>query len=208
MNAEVKNMLDKSKLMAVLDYINRYVDENGFPPTVRDICKDLGIKSTATVYDYLNRLKAMGLLNKTENKKRAVSLRGGDTVKIPLLGTVTAGQPIFAVENFDGYYTLPSAEFKGDDLYLLRVHGDSMIEAGIFDGDKIIIRKQESAENGDIVVAMFDDGVEEGATVKRYFYRDGKVILHPENAALSDFVLDETNNVQILGKVIGLLRSM
>lgn len=201
-------MLDQRRLMAVLDYINRYVDENGFPPTVRDICKDLEIKSTATVYDYLNRLKRMGLLNKSDNKKRAVSIRGTDTVKIPLLGTVTAGQPIFAVENFDGYYTLPSAEFRGDNLYLLRVHGDSMIEAGIFDGDKIIIRKQPTAENGDIVVAMFDDGVEEGATVKRYFHRDGKVILHPENAALSDFVLDETNNVQILGKVIGLLRSM
>ncbi len=201
-------MLDKSKLMVVLDYINRYSDENGFPPTVRDMCRDLSIKSTATAYDYVNRLKAMGLLNKAENKKRAVSLNTGDSVKIPLLGTVTAGQPIFAVENFEGYYSLPAAEFKGDELYLLRVHGDSMIEAGIFDGDKIIIRKQATAENGDIVVAMFDDGIEEGATVKRYFRRDGKVILHPENAALSDFVLDEGNDVRILGKVIGLLRSM
>ena len=108
------------------------------------------------------------------------------------------------MENFDGYYSLPSAEFKGDDLFLLRVHGDSMIEAGIFDGDKIVVRKQENAENGDIVVAMFDDGISEGATVKRYFKRDGKFILHPENAALSDFVLDE---VKILGKVIGLIRS-
>ncbi len=198
-------MLDKQKLYDVLDFINQYGEENGFPPTVRDICRELGIKSTATAYSYLNRLNDMGLLNKAENKKRAVTLKSGDTVKVPLIGTVTAGQPIFAVENFDGYYTLPSAEFGGDDLYMLRVQGDSMIEAGIFDGDKIVVRKQESADNGDIVVAMFDDGIDEGATVKRYFRRDGKVILHPENSTMTDFVLDK---VTILGKVIGLLRSM
>ena len=198
-------MLDKQKLYDVLDCINQYGEENGFPPTVRDICRELGIKSTATAYSYLNRLNDMGLLNKAENKKRAVTLKSGDTVKVPLIGTVTAGQPIFAVENFDGYYTLPSAEFGGDDLYMLRVQGDSMIEAGIFDGDKIVVRKQESADNGDIVVAMFDDGIDEGATVKRYFRRDGKVILHPENSTMTDFVLDK---VTILGKVIGLLRSM
>ncbi len=198
-------MLDKQKLYDVLDFINQYGEENGFPPTVRDICRELGIKSTATAYSYLNRLNDMGLLNKAENKKGAVTLKSGDTVKVPLIGTVTAGQPIFAVENFDGYYTLPSAEFGGDDLYMLRVQGDSMIEAGIFDGDKIVVRKQESADNGDIVVAMFDDGIDEGATVKRYFRRDGKIILHPENSTMTDFVLDK---VTILGKVIGLLRSM
>lgn len=203
--AEVKIMLDKQKLYEVLDFINQYAEENGFPPTVRDMCRELGIKSTATAYSYVNRLNDMGLLNKAENKKRAVSLKGGDTVKIPLIGTVTAGQPIFAVENFDGYYTLPSAEFKGDNLFLLRVHGESMIGAGIFDGDKIVVRKQETADDGDIVVAMFNDGTEDGATVKRFFRRDGKIILHPENETMSDFVLDEAI---ILGKVIGLLRSM
>ena len=201
-------MLNQNKLMEVLDYINRYVETNGFPPTVRDMCKDLGIKSTATAYSYVNRLKDQGYLQKAKNKKRAVALRGGDTVKIPLIGAVTAGQPILAQENFEGYYTLPTAEFQGDDLFLLRVSGDSMIEAGIFDGDKIVVRKQETAENGDIVVAMFDDGIEEGATVKRFFRRDGKVILHPENATLRDFVLDEESGVHILGKVIGLLRSI
>ncbi len=198
-------MLDKQKLYEVLDFINQYGEDNGFPPTVREICRELGIKSTATAYSYINRLTEMGLLDKAEGKKRAVKLNGGDTVKVPLIGTVTAGQPVFAVENFEGYYTLPSAEFKGDELFLLRVRGESMIEAGIFDGDKIIVRRQESAENGDIVVAMFDaDGTEDGATVKRFFRRDGKVILHPENSAMQDFVLDD---VAILGKVIGLLRS-
>mgnify|MGYP001625073230 FL=1 len=197
-------MLDKRKLDAVLQFINRYTDENGFPPTVRDICAELQIKSTATAYDYVNRLKEMGYLQKTAGKKRAVSLASSNTVRVPLIGTVTAGAPILAAENYEGYYTLPTAEFSGEDLFLLTVKGDSMIEAGIFNGDKIVVRKQSSAENGDIVVAMFDDGIEEGATVKRFFRRDGKIILHPENSALTDYVLD---NVTILGKVIGLLRS-
>ena len=197
-------MLDKRKLDAVLQFINRYTDENGFPPTVRDICAELQIKSTATAYDYVNRLKEMGYLQKTAGKNRAVSLASSNTERVPLIGTVTAGAPILAAENYEGYYTLPTAEFSGEDLFLLTVKGDSMIEAGIFNGDKIVVRKQSSAENGDIVVAMFDDGIEEGATVKRFFRRDGKFILHPENSSLTDYVLD---NVTILGKVIGLLRS-
>ena len=197
-------MLDQKKLFAVLDFINGYCDENGFPPTVRDMCKELGIKSTATAYDYVNRLRDLGYLEKAHNKKRAVALKRGDTVNVPLIGTVTAGQPIFATENFEGYYPLPSEEFKGDDLFLLRVHGESMINAGIFNGDKIVVKKQQTAENGDIVVAMFDDGISEGATVKRFFRRDGKIILHPENDTMTDFILDEVN---LLGKVVGLLRS-
>lgn len=197
-------MLDQKKLFAVLDFINGYCDENGFPPTVRDMCKELGIKSTATAYDYVNRLRDLGYLEKANNKKRAVALKRGETVNVPLIGTVTAGQPIFATENFEGYYPLPSEEFKGDDLFLLRVHGESMINAGIFNGDKIVVKKQQTAENGDIVVAMFDDGISEGATVKRFFRRDGKIILHPENDTMTDFILEEVN---LLGKVVGLLRS-
>ena len=199
-------MLDKSKLYAVLDYINRYTDENGFPPTVRDMCADLKIKSTATAYDYVNRLRDMGLLSKAENKKRAVAIRT-DSVRVPLLGTVAAGQPILAVENFDGYYSFPTADFRGEDLFMLRVKGDSMIEAGIFEGDKVIVKKQETAENGEIVVAMLNDGTEDGATVKRYFNREGKIILHPENSALSDIIPDEESGVTILGKVVGLVRN-
>lgn len=201
-------VFDESKLDKVLEFINRFNDENGFPPTVREICKELNIRSTATVYNHINRLREKGLLNKVANKRRAVSLRNGGTITIPLIGTVTAGQPILATENYDGFYTLPSAEFQGENLFMLAVRGDSMIEAGIFNGDKIVVRKQESAENGDIVVAMFDsDGTEDGATVKRFFRRNGKIILHPENSTMSDFVLDEESGVQILGKVIGLLRS-
>lgn len=202
-------MLNKNKLLEALDYIKQYSEDNGFPPTVRDMCRDLGIKSTATAYDYINRLKDMGYLEKAQNKKRAVAIRSESSVRVPLLGTVTAGQPILATENFEGYYPLPSAEFHGDNLFMLRVKGESMIEAGIFDGDKIVVKKQETAENGDIVVALFDpDGTEQGATVKRYFRRDGKVILHPENAALSDFVLDSDSEAMIIGKVIGLMRTL
>ncbi len=202
-------MIDRNKLMDVLDYIRRYMEDNGFPPTVRDMCRDLGIKSTATAYDYINRLKQLGYLDKAENKKRAVSVRSEGMVNVPLVGTVTAGQPILAVENFEGYYPLPSSEFRGDGLFLLRVRGESMIEAGILDGDKVVVRKQETAENGDIVVALFDpDGTTQGATVKRFFRRDGKVVLHPENAALDDFVLDAESDAMIVGKVVGLIRSM
>ena len=198
-------MLDKRKLDDVLAFIHRYTDENGFPPTVRDFCAELHIKSTATAYDYVNRLKEMGLLSKASGKKRAVAVRTANAVRVPLVGTVTAGTPILATENYEGYYSLPSNLFSGDDLFLLTVKGDSMIEAGILGGDTIVVRKQETADNGDIVVAMFGGEGEEGATVKRFFRRDGKIILHPENSALSDYVLDDVN---ILGKVVGLLRTM
>lgn len=198
-------MLDKRKLDDVLAFIHRYTDENGFPPTVRDICAELHIKSTATAYDYVNRLKEMGLLSKASGKKRAVAVRTANAVRVPLVGTVTAGTPILATENYEGYYSLPSNLFSGDDLFLLTVKGDSMIEAGILGGDTIVVRKQETADNGDIVVAMFGGEGEEGATIKRFFRRDGKIILHPENSALSDYVLDDVN---ILGKVVGLLRTM
>ena len=198
-------MLDEKKLYAVLDFINEYSEDNGFPPTVRDMCRELGIKSTATAYDYINRLRDKGLLDKAEGKKRAVALKCGESVRVPLIGTVTAGQPIFATENVEGFYALPTAEFRGDNLFMLRVKGNSMIEAGIYNGDKVVVQKQETADNGEIVVAMFDDGISEGATVKRLFKRDGKIVLHPENSELNDFVLDE---VTILGKVVGLIRSM
>ena len=201
-------MIKENKLLKVLDYINRYIEENGFAPTVRDMCRDLGIKSTATAYDYINRLRDKGYLEKAENKKRAVTVRRGGTINVPLVGTVTAGQPILAVENFEGYYPLPASEFRGEDLFLLRVSGESMIDAGIFDGDKIIVKKQETAENGDIVVALFDDGVGQGATVKRFFRRGDKVILHPENETMQDFVLGAESDAMIIGKVLGLIRTL
>lgn len=193
-------MIKQEQLDEVLHFIEQFCDENGYAPSVREICKAMGFKSTATAYNYIDRLRSNGVLQKTDNKKRAVSIQS-NLRKIPLIGTVTAGTPIFAVENYEDYYGLPGDEFKGDGLFMLRVKGDSMINADIFDGDKIIVRQQPTAENGEIVVALIDDS----ATVKRFFKRGSKIILHPENPRLSDIVLTD---VVILGKVIGLIRSM
>ena len=195
-------MVSESKLIMVMDYIRKFSEENGYTPSVREIGKECGIKSTATVYSYLQKLQDKGYLNKTNNKKRSVTLTRSSGVNIPLIGTVTAGQPIFAYENYEDYYTFPAGEFKGEDLFMLRVEGTSMIDAGIYNGDKIIVRKQETAENGEIVVAL----VEDSATVKRFYRRDGKIILHPENESLSDMIFED-GEVQILGKVIGLTRN-
>lgn len=196
-------MVRDEKLLPVMDYILKFSEENGYTPSVREIAKECGIKSTATVHSYIERLQSRGYLNKTDKKKRAVSIASkSGTVNIPLIGTVTAGQPIFAYENYEDYYTFPANEYKGDSLFMLRVEGTSMIDAGIMNGDKIIVRKQETAENGEIVVAL----VEDSATVKRFYRKDGKIILHPENESLSDMIF-EPNEVSILGKVIGLMRN-
>ncbi len=195
-------MVSEQKLVMVMDYIRKFSEENGYTPSVREIGKECGIKSTATVHSYLEKLQTRGYLNKATNKKRSVTIGKGNGVSIPLIGTVTAGQPVFAYENYEDYYTFPVGEFKGEDLFMLRVSGTSMIDAGIYDGDKIIVRRQETAENGEIVVAL----VEDSATVKRFYKRDGKIVLHPENESLSDMVY-ENGEVSILGKVVGLMRN-
>lgn len=199
---EKNAMIDENKLVKVMDYIRKFSDENGYTPSVREIGAECNIKSTATVHSYLQRLQDKGLLNKSENKKRSVSIAKSSGVNIPLIGTVTAGQPIFAYENYEDYYTFPSGEFKGDDLFMLRVQGTSMIDAGIFNGDKIVVRKQQTAENGEIVVAL----VEDSATVKRFYKKDGMIVLHPENEALADMIFPP-EQVAILGKVVGLIRN-
>ena len=192
----------EEKINRVYEYVKKYSIENGFPPSVREICAELSIKSTASCYDYLEKLKEKGFITKVPDKKRAVRL--AETPKnyktAPLIGTVTAGQPILAIENFENYYPIPD-DFGSTDseLFLLRVNGESMIEAGIFDGDKIIVKKQESADNGDIIVALLDDS----CTVKRFFVKNGQVILHPENSTMSDIYPE---NLQIIGKVLGLYR--
>lgn len=195
-------MVNEEKLIKVMDYIRKFSEENGYTPSVREIGKECGIKSTATVHSYIEKLQNRGYLNKTENKKRAVTIGKGSGTSIPLIGVVTAGQPIFAYENYEDYYTFPVSEFKGEELFMLRVQGTSMIDAGIMDGDKIIVRRQPTAENGEIVVALVDDS----ATVKRFYKREGRIVLHPENEALEDMIF-EPNEVSILGKVIGLMRN-
>lgn len=190
----------RNKMQAVLNFINEYNAEYGYPPTVREICAQLNIKSTASAYYYIEKLTAEGKLSKSPNKNRAVSFKRSSSVNIPLLGVVTAGQPIFAYENYEDYYSFPSGSFRGEDLFMLRVQGTSMIDAGICDGDKVIVRKQQAAENGDIVVALLGDS----ATVKRFFKKQDHVVLHPENETMEDIIVQD---VKILGKVVGLVRS-
>lgn len=185
----------------VYKFIVDYIDINGYPPSIREICAKLGIKSTATAYDYIARLKERGLLEKSPLKKRALSpaTKKANFTSIPLVGTITAGAPIFAVENLEGYCPLPE-DFNGtEDDFALRVSGESMINAGIYDKDIIIVKKCNTADNGSIVVALIDDS----ATVKRFYKKDGKIVLHPENDAMEDMIFD---NVQILGIVKGLIR--
>ena len=195
-------MVTEEKLTRVMDYIRKFSEENGYTPSVREIAKECGIKSTATVHSYLEKLQTKGYLNKATNKKRSMTFGKSSGVSIPLIGTVTAGQPIFAYENYEDYYTFPVGEFRGEDLFMLRVEGTSMIDAGIMNGDKIIVRRQNTAENGEIVVAM----VEDSATVKRFYRKNRQIILHPENEALSDMIFND-GEVSILGKVVGLMRN-
>ena len=195
-------MFNEEKMNAIMYYIRKFSEKNGYTPSVREIGQHCGIKSTATVHNYLGKLRARGFLSKEDNKKRAVSIGRSATVTIPLIGTVTAGQPIFAYENYEDYYAFPAGEFRGESLFMLRVKGTSMIDANIFDGDKIIVRRQQDAADGDIVVALTEDS----ATVKRIFYRDGKVVLHPENTTMSDMIF-EPDEISVLGKVVGLIRN-
>ena len=190
--------IDKSE--EIFECIQKFVSENGYSPSVREVCEGCSIKSTATAFTYMNELAERGLIKKYGNKNRAVSIKQ-NTVSVPLIGTVAAGTPIFATENYEGIYSLPGNFFGGDNLFMLNVHGDSMIKIGMYDGDKIVVKKQETADNGDIVVALVDDS----ATVKRFYKRENKIILHPENDSMEDFIFDD---VVILGKVVGLLRNI
>ncbi len=189
------------KLDRLYEYVSTFSNENGYPPTVRDICKDLSIKSTATAHYYLEKLKDRGLITKREDKKRAITInnRFNNSFQVPLIGTITAGAPILAVENFEDYYLLP-LEFKHEEeVFMLSVKGESMINAGIFNGDKVIVKRQNTANNGDIVVALIEDS----ATVKRFYKKENNIVLHPENDNMQDIIVDD---VQILGVVIGLTR--
>ena len=199
-NIVMKKKELNDKLNKVYQYTSDYIKENGFPPSVREICAKLNIKSTATAYSYIEKLQAKGLLDKCPNKKRAIKLpQSAKRSGIPLLGVIRAGTPIFAVENLDGYYPLPPDMGEEKDCFALRVTGNSMINAGIYDNDVIIVKKQPYAENGEIVVAM----VEDSATVKRFYKEKSRIVLHPENDDMEDLIYD---NVTILGIVKGLFR--
>ena len=189
------------KLDKVYNFTVSYIESNGFPPSVREICAECVIKSTATAFSYLERLKDRGLINKSPEKKRSLSLKTGNFnyKSVPIIGTIRAGTPIFAVENLEGYCPIPADMNCGENSFALKVIGNSMINAGIKENDTIIVRGQETAENGEIVVAL----VEDSATVKRFYRRGGKIVLHPENDEMEDMIFDD---VMIIGKVKGLIR--
>ena len=199
----------EESLKKVLDYLDKYVSNNGFPPSVREICSDLKIKSTASAYYYLNKLESLNLIRKVKDKKRAIEIvnskykiDAGSVVKIPVVGQVSCGKPIFAAENIVDDFVISNV-FNKDELFILEAKGDSMVNAGIFDKDYLVIKRQSSAKNSDIVAALLADDNE--ATVKRFFKTDSQIILRPENPKYSDIIV--SGNVEILGIVVGLVRT-
>lgn len=200
-----------TKQKAVYDYIKGYIRTNSFPPSVRDIASALGISSPATIHGHIRTLVDKGYLIKDDNKSRALSLvdeasednllpqnMPGEVIAIPVVGAVAAGSPILAEENIEDTYVLPSSLVQGE-TFMLRVKGESMINRGIFDGDLVIVRKSSTARNGDIVVALIDDG----ATVKTFYKERDAIRLQPENDTMEPIY---GRDITIVGQVVGLLR--
>lgn len=183
----------------VFEFIKDHIEE-GYPPTVREICAEFGFKSTSTAHRYINNLTAKGLLEKGNNQNRAIRLTGGNGMKIPLVGTVTAGIPITAIEEITDYISFQPARHYSNPLFALKVRGESMINAAILDGDMVVIEQTPYAENGDIVCALVDN---ESATIKTFYKEDGHYRLQPENDTMDPIIVDE---VSILGKVVGVVR--
>ena len=202
-----------SKEEQLLDYIKSYQNEFGFPPTVREMCKAIKVSSTSTIFYYLNKLESSNKIKKNPNKNRALEIvdSGVATIKtistdfsdnltrIPVLGTVTCGDPILAVQTSEEYFMVSPTLFRGEDLFMLTAKGESMINAGIYDGDKIVLKQQSYADNGDIVAALIEDS----ATIKRFYKEHGHYRLQPENDTMAPIIVD---HVEILGKLIGLVR--
>lgn len=186
----------------ILDFIKSEIEDKGYPPSVREICAAVGLRSTSTVHAHLNHLEQQGLIRRDSTKPRALEVLDGSMARgrsVPLVGRVTAGMPILAVENIEDYLMLPQSMLGKDDIFCLRVQGESMIDAGILDGDIVALRQQDTAENGEIVAAM----VEDEATLKRIFYEDGRVRLQPENAAMDPIYAESAT---VLGKLVALFR--
>lgn len=194
------------KQSEILEYIKNQIMEKGYPPAVREICTAVGLKSTSSVHSHLETLEKNGYIRRDPTKPRAIeivddefNLVRREMRNIPIVGNIAAGQPIFADQNISGYFPMISDELPAGNLFMLNVRGDSMINVGIYDKDKIIVQQVETASNGDIVVALLDDS----ATVKTYYKEDGRYRLQPENDTMDPIYVDE---VVILGKVVGLFR--
>ncbi len=197
----------EQKLQAVYDYIRNFINNNCFPPTVREICFGLNISSTSLAYSYINKLIDLGKLEKSSNKNRAIGLvqhkSNYSPLQIPIVGTVSAGKGILAVENIEGYLPIPYKFFKGNELFLLKVSGDSMTEAGINDGDLVVINKQDTANEGEIVLALIDTL----STIKRFRRANGNILLHPENSLMKDILVPKDAEFSILGIVVGCMKT-
>ena len=196
------------KQQQILAVIQSAIKAKGYPPSVREIGEAVGLKSPSTVHMHLNKLEQLGAIRRESEKNRAIDVVGSSTLRnapmtmVPLVGRVTAGQPILATENIEDSYPFPADLVGQEDVFMLKVDGESMIQAGIFDGDYLIVRDQDSDRNGDIVVALVDG---EEATVKRFFHEKDRVRLQPENDRMDPIY---SRDVAVLGKVIGVYRKM
>lgn len=204
-----------SRQQAILDFIRNEVRLKGYPPSVREIGEAVGLASSSTVHGHLDRLEKKGFIRRDPTKPRAIELLGSldqdgnessfshTVARVPVVGKVTAGEPILATENIEDYFPLPIEMVRDDNqVFMLTVQGESMIEAGIHNGDYVIVRQQQTANNGDIVVAMTDDNE---ATVKTFYKEKDHIRLQPENSTMEPIRL---NHVTILGKVVGLFRDL
>ncbi len=196
------------KQTEILLYIKREASNKGYPPTVREICVGVNLRSPSSVHAHLNTLEKKGYIRKDATKPRAIEIINYDdgmimvkkkTVDVPILGRVTAGAPILAVENIEDTYPIPQEEAEGDDVFMLKIQGESMIDAGIMDGDLVLVKEQSHARDGDIVVALLG----EEATVKRFYKEKDRIRLQPENQFMEPIY---ARDVRILGKIKGLYR--
>lgn len=194
------------KQLEILDYIKRTILEKGYPPAVREICEAVHLRSTSSVHAHLEALERNGCIRRDPTKPRTIEILDEtfnfprrELVNVPIVGQVAAGEPILAEQNIVDYFPLPVDMLPNQETFILKVHGDSMMNAGILDGDDLIVAKQSYAMNGQIVVAM----VEDGATIKRFYKEKGHYRLQPENDAMDPIIVPE---VSILGRAVGLLR--
>lgn len=199
-----------AKQQEILEYIKDCILQKGYPPAVREICEAVNLKSTSSVHAHLETLEERGYIRKDPTKPRTIeilddnfNLTRRELVNVPIIGTVTCGEPILAVEHIEGYFPIPPEYLhtNGKNTFMLKVKGESMINAGIFHGDLVMVEESNTARNSDIVVALINDS----ATVKTFYKEDGHVRLQPENDTMEPIIVD--NNVTILGKVIGLFRT-
>ena len=196
------------KQREILEYIKEMILKKGYPPAVREICEAVHLKSTSSVHSHLESLEKNGYIRRDPTKPRTIEILDDDfaltrreLVNVPVIGTVAAGTPILAEQNIEDYLPIPAEILPNKEVFMLKVKGNSMIEAGIYNGDKVIVAKQPNAENGDKVVALVDDS----ATVKTFYKENGHFRLQPENSSMDPIILDQ---IEILGKVIGLFRMM